>query len=96
MAAVGASNKVIAETELNAYKAAMASSNAQVLASQPVAERSALMMGFPTSYNVVKTEPSMDITIASKVVEIGSEDTTQTLEDAYNASVDVSGGGKFG
>jgi hypothetical protein len=96
MAAAGASNKVIAETELNAHKAAMALSNAQELASQPVAERSAPMMGFPTSYNVAKAEPSMDTTNASKVVEIGSEDNTRTLEDAYNALVDVSGGGKFG
>eukprot|EP00804_Cyclotella_cryptica_P029015 CCRYP_005224-RA/>CCRYP_005224-RA protein AED:0.00 eAED:0.00 QI:280/-1/1/1/-1/1/1/229/709 len=98
MAAAGASNKVIAEAELDAHKAAMggSSSSSAAFAAQPVAERSAPIMGFPTSYNVAKPDPPSMGVPENRYAPGGNEENTQKLEDAYNALVDVSGGGKFG
>ncbi|KAL7485438.1 hypothetical protein ACHAW6_011029 [Cyclotella cf. meneghiniana] len=98
MAAAGASNKVIAEAESDAHKAAMggSSSNSASFASVPVAERSAPMMGFPTSYNVAKPETPLSAVPENQYASVGNEENTQKLEDAYNALVGVSGSGKFG
>jgi hypothetical protein len=97
MAAVGASNKAIAERELGAHKAAVGvtSSSPPVQPSAPVppvAKQSAPVMGFPTSYNVAKPE------IEKKEVAYTAvgNDNTKTLEDAYNALKEASGDGKFG
>jgi len=98
MAAAGASNKVIAEAELDAHKAAMggSSSSSAAFATVPVAERSAPMMGFPTSYNVAKLETPRSAVPENQYAYAGNGENTQKLEDAYNALVDVSGSGKFG
>ena len=94
MAAAGASNKVIAEAELNAHRAG---SNGVSTSPPPppAAKQSSPSLGFPTSYNVAKVEQE-DEEQAAGFTAVENADNTQKLEDVYKALKDYSGDGKFG
>ena len=94
MAAAGASNKVIAEAELNAHKAG-SSGVSNIPPPPPAVKQSAPAMGFPTSYNVAKVEQEDEKPTAGYTA-VGNADNTRKLEEVYKALKDYSGDGKFG
>ena len=93
MAAAGASNKIIAQREMDAFKSANSGVTSPPPPPPAAKQSPPPMMEFPTSYNVAKAEPE-DTKDEYAAVQV--EDNTSKLKDAYNALKDFSGDGKFG
>jgi len=97
MAAASTINKFIAESELNAHKAAMEAGP------PPVESAAQPMMGFPTTYAVTKPgEESVQSTesnsaTATATASTDAAENQRKLEDAYSALLKAGGeGGKLG
>lgn len=103
MAAAGASNQYIAETELSAHRAAMDAGPAAGI-STPSMENTQPMMGFPTTYAVAKpaenestTTSNAEPAAAATITSGDKAENDQKLEDVYNALKEASGvDGKLG
>lgn len=103
MAAASTINKFIAESELNAHKAAMEAGPPPVAATAPVDSAAQPMMGFPTTYAVTKPEEegvqSTESNAATAVAAASTDDAEnqRKLEDVYSALLKAGGeGGKLG
>jgi hypothetical protein len=100
IAAASASNKYIAETELNADRSAMEAGPATAFASLGDGATTARpMMGFPTSYAVTdlnKRETSV-VSPPATATSVSKEVNERKLEEAYRALLNARGnGGKLG
>jgi hypothetical protein len=84
MAAASGANKVIAEAELNANKAAMSAGPPKMM---PSMQQAKPMMGFPTTYAVTKAE---------NPAGSPDSDNISKLTNAYNALTGAQGSGKLG
>ncbi|KAL7526915.1 hypothetical protein ACHAXR_001709, partial [Thalassiosira sp. AJA248-18] len=105
MAAAATSNKVIAETELSAHKAAMEAGPSAAVASMggdvasmgntAAAAPAQPMMGFPTTYAVTNAEE--EESVAAPPISIDLKENEKKLEGAYQALIDAKGdAGKLG
>eukprot|EP00986_Skeletonema_menzelii_P021272 scaffold33830_cov143-Skeletonema_menzelii.AAC.1 len=84
MAAASGANKVIAETELKAHKAAMEAGPPEV----PTIQQAAPAMGFPTTYAVTKPDERAEAPVDA--------DNLTKLNNVYDALTNAQGSGKLG